>query len=189
MLHGCKEKHPVWHLETWRTATARRIARFENRLFFFLFFSQTYLRFFGWKKWNWRVVFPLISIISVFWHAVKYYFTCKIPQEEKIHNFPSVLCFIDNLCWNGGNFEPNFVETRLQERFFFRGVVKSRERKISKMAAPFWNGTFFFADKHYLTYRINGAIFIWKFHWEKGFHRLAPYVTLFFFFFFLFIFL
>ena len=30
---------------------------------------------------------------------------------------------------------------------------------------------FFFADNHSLTYSINGAIFIWEYHWENGFRK------------------
>ncbi len=36
MVHGCKEKQPVWHLKSLRTPTARGIARFENRIFLLL---------------------------------------------------------------------------------------------------------------------------------------------------------
>ena len=85
--------------------------------------------------------------------------------------------------------EPNFVEICLQESGFsiFCGIAQSHGRKIGiKNGRHFetlhFFQLFFFADNHNLTYFINGANFIWKFHWESGFlrrvHRNPPPHTL-----------
>ncbi len=76
-------------------------------------------------------------------------------------------------------FDPNFVEICFWESVFSIFVVlRNHAEGKSVKWPPFWNGTlfltFFSADNHSLTYSINGAIFIRKFHWESSFLKGVP---------------